>query len=202
MKTSDRRGQISPAASGMRAAGAVPRSRHQIADHRRRLVHPHLRTDCDGLLLEHASFLSNELPQDDFTLDGEPISFKADGPFRVYAAAAGMRQLRQMVGRGFLIGESSAPATLLGSLEMDLQVPADLGRSQPNHDDFFERDRCSAGAAPIVQAMTPEQLAATVIHADTPIVRWPPQGKSHDAWWTRAGAARQRISHRVRSAAG
>ena len=88
-----------------------------------------------------------------------------------------------MVGRGFLIGENSAPATLLGSAEMDLQVPGNPSLSQRNHDDFFERDRCGAGSAPIVGAMTPEQLALTVVHVDTPIVLWPPAGKSHAAWW-------------------
>jgi hypothetical protein len=66
---------------------------------------------------------------------------------------------------------------------MDLQVPE---KSQPGRSvqgDFFERHRCAAGSAPIVQAMSPEQLVSTVIQADTPIVLWPPQGKSHVAWW-------------------
>ncbi|MCL2646599.1 MAG: hypothetical protein FWD61_06280, partial [Phycisphaerales bacterium] len=142
----------------------------------------------DGLLVKNVSFLANAPTQEEFTLDGEPISFKTDGPFRANAAsfAICMRKLRDLVGRGgFLIGEDAAPGgTLLSFAEFDLHAPLKNDPYRGNEDRrYMLRSRCAAGLSPIVDSLTPDLTALAAMHGDTPIILWPPKDRQHDAWW-------------------
>jgi hypothetical protein len=160
-------------ASGMRAGGEVDARNMKSLVTDSAWFTRVFEKDRDGLLVTNASFLANTINQDEFTLDGEPISFKTDGPFRANAASLAlcMRKLRQTVGTGFLISEDTPP-TLLALAECDLHAStAPRPRSDP------------ADFAPITASLTPQQITEAAIHADTPILLWPPSDKQHLAWW-------------------
>ena len=151
-----------------------------------------LEKDRDGLLVANVSFLASSIPADEFTLDGQTISFKQDGIDRANAAsyALCMRKLRQIVGRGgFLIGEDAAPGpTLLSLAECDLHAARnyDLYRASQPQDGCLMRNRAGAGFAPLVDSLEPDQIGRTAMYGDTPIVSWPARDRTHLAWWALA----------------
>ena len=148
-----------------------------------------LQKDRDGLLVTGASFLNGALPTGEFEALGEKVEFKHDGPWRANAApfALCMRVLRKSVGtRGFLIGvPDPLEPNLLSLAEFDLHATEKLnpylwGSPQER---CFRRYRAGAGFAPIIGTMTPQLMGLAAMHADTPIVLWPPKDWEHAAWW-------------------
>jgi len=143
----------------------------------------------DGLFLTNVSFLGDAAPEGELEALGERTSFKYDGPFRANAApfAICMRALRRIVGeRGFLIGDpGSFEPTLLSLAEFDLHAtdaldPYRWGSPQQR---CFRRYRAGAGFGPVLDSLSPQWMALGAIHADTPIVLWPPKDKKHLPWW-------------------
>jgi hypothetical protein len=149
----------------------------------------HFEKDRDGLLLTGASFLDTSLPEGLVEVLGEKRRIAHDGPYRTNAAAIAlcMRALRATVGRkGFLIGDPGAfPPGLLSLAECDLHASAQIDpyRSASPQDRCRRRYRAGAGFAPIAETLAPPWIALAAMHADTPLVVWPPKDKQHLVWW-------------------
>ena len=145
----------------------------------------------DGLCVRNASHLVNAPPAGMFTVSGQPVTFKRDGAWRSDAAsfAICMRALRGIVGeRGFLIGEpGEIGPDLLSLAEFDLHAsdalkPYEWNTPAARHD---IRYRAGAGFAPILATMNPAWQALAAMHADTPIIAFPPTDKTHLPHWKR-----------------
>jgi len=145
--------------------------------------------DRDGLYVKHVNFLSSEIPEGTFKALGEEVQFKHDGSNRVNAAAFAvcMKALRRIVGAGgFLIGDPGPLGpNLLSLAEFDLHASEELKdyRSGKDQERCFRRYRTGAGFGPVLQSMTPADVALAATHADTPLILWPAQGKQHLSWW-------------------
>jgi hypothetical protein len=153
--------------------------------------------DRDGLLVTGADFLQNAVPEGTVDVLGEKAVFAYDGPWRANAAALAlaMRALRQVVGpQGFLIGDPGrGEANLLSLAECDLHVTApgagedgrriEAFRWTSPQDRCFLRYRAAAGWGPVVDSLSPPWIALAAMHADTPVILWPPKDKQHLAWW-------------------
>ena len=149
----------------------------------------HFQKDRDGLYVAPVNFLGSVIPEGTFKALGEDVHFKRDGSNRVNAAAFAvcMRALRRIVGtRGFLIGNPGPLGpNLLSLAEFDLHASEELKdyRSGTPQQRCFRRYRTGAGFGPVIQSMTPADMALAAIHADTPLILWPTQGKQHLSWW-------------------
>jgi uncharacterized membrane protein len=145
--------------------------------------------DRDGLLVGGADFLANAAPEGTLEALGEKVTFRYDGPLRANAAplAICMRALRRIVGpRGFLIADPSpGQANLLSLAECDLWVsekPEPMRWCSPQ-DGCLRRHRAGAAWGPMLDALPPPWMALAAMHADTPVILWPPKDKQHRAWW-------------------
>ena len=144
----------------------------------------YLKQDQDGIFVNGVNFFSNKLPQGEFTVLGEKVSFKYDGADLVNAApfALCMKALRKMVGpRGFLIGDpGDFPPTELAFAEFDLCAFKDLTK-YPRYSS--KRYPVGAGLAPVTDTLSGSIGACGAMYADTPIILWPAAGKGHLNWW-------------------
>ena len=145
--------------------------------------------DRDGLLVSGADFLCNTLPEGRLDVLGEQVAVRYDGPFHANAASLAicMRALRRIVGpRGFLIGDPSpGEANLLSLAEFDLHVSEkpDAMRWCSPQDRCCRRYRAGAAWGPVVDSLPQPWIALAAMHADTPVILWPPKDKQHLAWW-------------------
>ncbi len=145
--------------------------------------------DRDGLLVSGADFLANGVPEGTFDVLGEKVAFRYDGALCANAAplAVCMRALRRIVGpRGFLIADPSpGQANLLSLAECDLHVsekPEPMRWCSPQ-DRCLRRYRAGAAWGPMLDSLPPPWIALAAMHADTPVILWPPKDKQHLAWW-------------------
>ena len=143
----------------------------------------YLKQDQDGIFVNGVNFFGNKLPQGEFTVLGEKISFKSDGADLVNAApfALCMKSLRKIVGqKGFLIGDpgDSTPSELAFA-EFDLCAMKDPGKYPRS----ARRVNIGAGLAPMTDTLPGSLAACGAMYADTPVILWPAAGKGHLAWW-------------------
>jgi hypothetical protein len=75
--------------------------------------------------------------------------------------------------------------TLLGLAESDLHAAGkyDAYRWDSPQARCFRRFKSGAGFAPVLDTMSPDQIALAAMYADTPILVWPPRDKNHCSWW-------------------
>jgi hypothetical protein len=145
--------------------------------------------DRDGLLVTNVGFLSAVISPGEFEAAGAKAVFKAldSGSSNAVSFALGMRALRKLVGSGgFLVGQEDPPgATLLSMAEFDLfySAAADAYRGGSPQDRCLKRYRAGAGFGPMVDSLSPQWMGLAVMHADTPIILWPPKDHQHAAWW-------------------